>query len=91
MFVWSRIVVGLVGALTIVGSGYEMLLERRKARELRKNQINQGNNNEGDSKAEFTLDKMHAMEKIHMKDNDNGAFSERDLFFKGNYTQSRHC
>lgn len=68
-----------------------MLLERRKARELKKKQINQGNNNEGDSKAEFTLDKMHAMEKMHMKDNENKVFSERDLFFKGNCTQSRHC
>lgn len=91
MLVWSRIVVGLVGALTIVGSGYEMLLERRKTRELRKKQISQGNNNEGDSKAEFTLDKMHAMEKIHMKDNENKVFSEEDFFFKGNCTQSRHC
>jgi len=81
-----RIIVGLVTALTVVGSGYEMLLERRRIREFKKRQISQGNNNEGDSKAEFTLDKMHAMEKMRMKDcsNDDRTISEQDPFFKGN-------
>lgn len=85
-FVLSRIIVGVVTALTIVGSGYEMVLERRKIREFKKRQINQGNNNEGDSKAEFTLEKMRALEKMRMKDsvNEDGTFSEQDTFFKGN-------
>lgn len=82
-----RIVVGLVTILTIVGSGYEMVLERRKAREFKKRQIAQGNNNESDSKVEFTLDKMQAIEKMqNMKacGNDNGTLDEPDMLFKGN-------
>lgn len=81
-----RIIVGLVTALTVVGSGYEMVLERRNASELKKRQISQENNNEGDSKIEFTLNKMHAMEKMNMKGcrNDDGAMDKDDLMFKGN-------
>lgn len=69
-----------------MGSGYEMVLERRKAGEFRRRQIGQGNNNEGDSKVEFTLDKMQALEKMHMKSriNDDGTFVEHDPLFKGN-------
>ncbi|XP_015376753.1 PREDICTED: uncharacterized protein LOC107171036 [Diuraphis noxia] len=79
------IVVGLVTILTIVGSGYEMILESRKAREFKKRQIVQGNNNESDSKVEFTLDKMQAIEKMqNMKGcgNDNGTLDEPDMLFK---------
>jgi len=82
-----RIIVGLVTILTIVGSGYEMILEGRKAREFKKRQIVQGNNNESDSKVEFTLDKMQAIEKMqNMKGsgNDNGNLDEPDMLFKGN-------
>lgn len=80
-----RIVVGLVAALTVVGSVYEMVLERRKAGEFRRRQIGQGNNNEGDAKVEFTLDKMQALEKMHMKGrgNDDGTLVEQDPLFKG--------
>lgn len=80
-----RIVVGFVIALTIVGSGYEIVLERRKAKEFQRRQIGQGNNNEGDSKIEFTLDKMQALEKMHMKSrgNEDGTFVEQDPLFKG--------
>lgn len=68
-----------------MGSAYEMLLERRKAREFKRRQIGQSNNNEGDSKVEFTLDKMQALEKMHMKDcgNDDGTITEQDPLFKG--------
>ncbi|XP_001946627.2 nose resistant to fluoxetine protein 6 [Acyrthosiphon pisum] len=79
------IVVGLVTILTIVGSGYEMILEGRKGREFKKRQIVQGNNNESDSKVEFTLDKMQAIEKMqNMKGcgNDNGNLDEPDMLFK---------
>lgn len=82
-----RIVVGLVTMLTIVGSGYEMILEGRKAREFNKRQVAQGNNNEGDSKVEFTLNKMQAIEKMqNMKGcgNDDGTLAEQDMLFKGN-------
>lgn len=82
-----RIVVGLVTVLTIVGSGYEMILEGRKAREFKKRQIVQGNNNESNPKVEFTLDKMQAIEKMHnMKGcgDDNGNLAEPDMLFKGN-------
>jgi len=82
-----RIIVGLVTLLTIVGSGYEMILEGRKARELKKRQIVQGNNNESESKVEFTMDKMQAIEKMHnMKgcENDNENLAESDMLFKGN-------
>lgn len=82
-----RIIVGLVTLLTIAGSGYEMILEGRKARELKKRQIVQGNNNESDSKVEFTMDKMQAIEKMHnMKGcgNDNETLAESDMLFKGN-------
>lgn len=86
-FVGFRIIVGLVSLLTVVGSGYEMILERRKAKELKKRHIAQGNNNESDSKVEFTLDKMHAIENMHnMKGcrNDDGTLADQDLLFKGN-------
>uniref|UniRef100_A0A2S2N858 Nose resistant to fluoxetine protein 6 n=1 Tax=Schizaphis graminum TaxID=13262 RepID=A0A2S2N858_SCHGA len=79
------IVVGLVSLLTVIGSGYEMILERRKAREFKKRHIAQGNNNESDSKVEFTLDKMHAIEKMHnMKScgNDDGTLEDQDMLFK---------
>ncbi|KAL4142596.1 hypothetical protein QTP88_005026 [Uroleucon formosanum] len=79
------IIVGLVTLLTIAGSGYEMILEGRKARELKKRQIVQGNNNESDSKVEFTMDKMQAIEKMHnMKGcgNDNETLAESDMLFK---------
>lgn len=81
-----RIIVGLVTALTVVGSGYEMVLERRNATELKKKQISQENNNEGDSKIEFTLNKMHVMEKMNMKGcrNDDGTMDKDDLMLKGN-------
>lgn len=47
--------------------------------------MGQGNNNEGDSKVEFTLDKMQALEKMHMKDcsNDDETITEQDPLFKG--------
>jgi hypothetical protein len=86
-FTGFRIVVGLVSLLTMIGSGYEMILERKKAREFKKRHIAQGNNNESDSKVEFTLDKMHAIEKMHnMKrcGNDDGTLEEQDMLFKGN-------
>lgn len=86
-FVGFRIIVGLVSLLTMVGSGYEMILERRKAKEFKKRHIAQGNNNESDSKVEFTLDKMHAIEKMHnMKGcgNDDGTLEDQDMLFKGN-------
>lgn len=72
-----------------MGSAYEILLERRKAREYKKRQIGQGNNNEGDSKVEFTLDKMQALEKMHMKDcgNEDGTIVNRDPLFKGSWWQ----
>lgn len=64
-----------------------MVLERRKVREFKKRQISQENNNEGDSKVEFTLDKMQAMEKMHMKacGNDDDTVVD-DPQFKGNIT-----
>jgi len=82
-----RIVVGLVTILTIMGSGYEMILEGRKANEFKRRQIAQGNNNESDSKIEFTLNKMQAIEKIHSmkgRENDDGTLVEQDMLFKGN-------
>lgn len=86
MYAGFRIIVGLVTALTVFGSGYEMVLERRNATELKKRQINQENNNEGDSKIEFTLNKVHGMEKMNMKGsrNDDGTMDKDDLMFKGN-------
>lgn len=81
-----RIIVGLVTALTIFGSGYEMVLERRKAREFKRRQITQGNNNEDDSKAHFTLEKMHAMEKMHKEcGNEDESFVEENPLIKSNY------
>lgn len=63
-----------------------MILEGRKAREFNKRQIVNGNNNESDSKVEFTLNKMQAIEKMqNMKscENENGALTEPDMLFRG--------
>ncbi|XP_050443463.1 nose resistant to fluoxetine protein 6-like [Adelges cooleyi] len=68
--------VGLVTALTIVGSGYEMSLFRRKVTEYKRQQISQANNNEGDTKIEITLEKIKAMDKIQMNKGMNGEDSE---------------
>lgn len=86
-FVGFRTIVGLISLLTVVGSGYEMILEHRKAKEFKKRHLAQGNNNESDSKVEFTLDKMHAIEKMHnMKGcgNDDRTLEDQDMLFKGN-------
>lgn len=82
---YFRILVGVITVLTIIGSGYESILERRKAKEFKKRYITQGNNNEGDSKVEFTLEKMQALEKMQMKrsENDDGTLMESDPIFKG--------
>lgn len=77
----------MVTLLTLVGSVYEMILERRKARELKRRQISQGNNNESDSKVELTLEKVQAMEKMRMNGdykNDDGSLVEEEPFFKSN-------
>lgn len=81
-----RIVVGLVTLLTIVGSGYEMVLERRKIKEFRRRQISQGNNNEGDSKDELTLEKMQAIENMRIKGrkNEDGSLVEEESLFTSN-------
>lgn len=83
---YFRICVGLVTILTIIGSGYESVLERKKAKIFKKKYINHDNNNENDSKVEFTLEKMQAMEKMQMKrcENDDGTLMEQDPIFKGN-------
>lgn len=68
-----------------MGSGYERVLERRKAKEFKRRQISQGNNNEEESKVEFTLNKMQALEKMQMQNcrNEDGTFVEQDQYFKG--------
>lgn len=56
-----------------------MVLERRRVKEFKNRQISQENNNEGDSKANFTL------EKLHMKaSRNNDETVVDDLLFKGN-------
>lgn len=68
----------------MVGSGYEMILESRKAKEFRKRQISQGNNNEEESKVEFTLSKMQALENMQVKTcGTNDRMDENDTLFKG--------
>lgn len=71
--------------LTIVGSAYEVILERRMARDEKKRQISHGNNNEGDSKVDFSLDKMCVMEKMRNNNANDREETEdkRDLLFKG--------
>lgn len=80
-----RIIVGLVATLTIVGSAYERILERRKAKEFKRRQISRDNNNEEGTKVEFTLNKMQALEKMQMRNcrNEDGTLAEQDPFFKG--------
>jgi hypothetical protein len=56
-----------------------MVLQRRKAKEFKNSQISQQNNNEGDSKVDFTLEKMHMKAS---RNNDETAVD--DLLFKGN-------
>ncbi|VVC32337.1 Hypothetical protein CINCED_3A005090 [Cinara cedri] len=79
------IVVGLVTILTIMGSAYEVILERRKIRELKKRQVSRGNNNDSDSKVDFTLDKMSVMEKMNNNNNIKGHEyddDEQELLFR---------
>ncbi|XP_050521423.1 uncharacterized protein LOC126894428 [Daktulosphaira vitifoliae] len=71
------ILVGAVTILTIVGSAYEVILNRKKISEYKLQQINQANNNENETKIEITLEKIKAMNK--MKINGEDGEEQKDL------------